>query len=57
MSTFSHYAKVVSEFALEFHTIAVGSGWNDAALKAVYNQCLTTHAFTMLVIGRLWLRW
>lgn len=26
----------VAEYALEFHTIAAGSGWNDAALKAVF---------------------
>lgn len=38
----------VAEYALEFHTLVAGSGWNDSALKAVFCQGLDPIILTEL---------
>lgn len=38
----------VGEYALEFHSLAAGSGWNEPALKAAFQQGLDPHVLTVL---------
>lgn len=38
---------LVAEYALEFRTIAAGSGWNDLALKGIFHQGLNLEVLTM----------
>ena len=38
----------VADNALEFHTLAAGSGWNEAALLIVYRQGLNSEILTEL---------
>lgn len=38
--------RLVAEYALEFRTIAVGSGWNDSTLKGIFHQGLNLEVLT-----------
>lgn len=38
----------VAEYAHKFHMFTAGSGWNEAALKAVFNQGLNPEILTEL---------
>lgn len=46
--TLSQEERHVSEYALEFRTIAAGSGWNSTALKAAFRKGLNSDVLTEL---------
>lgn len=44
--TIKPWRRCAAEYAVEFHTLMAGSGWNETVLKAMFFQALNAEVLT-----------